>query len=179
MCAMPTTLAIISDTHLPRGNRALPRACVERLAAADLIIHAGDLTAAPVLAEIRRFGEVLAVAGNRDDPELTATLPETLELEIESSHIAVIHDSGAARGRTARLQRRFPQADLVIFGHSHIPWHVRDPTSGRQLFNPRQPDRQAPPAAVHHGLGGDRRPGHRARIDRARQLSALRNGRRG
>jgi putative phosphoesterase len=134
-----STIAIISDTHLPRGNRELPAACVERLQAADLIIHAGDLTTAGVLEQFRAFGEVAAVHGNVDDAAVRALLPDRLELTFGDLRVGVVHDAGAAKGRLQRLRRAFAETDVVIFGHSHIPLLERDPSGGFQIFNPGSP----------------------------------------
>jgi putative phosphoesterase len=140
-------LAIISDTHLPRGRRALPAACVERLRAADLVLHAGDLAAATVLDELEALGPpVAAVHGNADDAELRRRLPAQRVVEAGGARIAVLHDAGPAAGRLARLQRRFAGCDAVVFGHSHIPLHERDPATGFQIFNPGSPtDRRRQP----------------------------------
>jgi uncharacterized protein len=145
-------LAIISDTHLPRGSRALPAACVERLRAADLILHAGDLATADVLADLRALGPpVEAVYGNVDDGELLRLLPSARMVTAGGARIAMVHDGGPAHGRLARLQRRFPQTDAVVFGHSHIPLHERDPATGFQIFNPGSPtDRRRQPS---HTMG--------------------------
>jgi putative phosphoesterase len=134
-----STIAIISDTHLPRGERSLPAACVSRLQAADLIIHAGDLTAAGVLEQLRAFGEVAAVRGNVDGMAVQALLPGRRELALGDARLGIVHDAGAAKGRLERLRRSFPDADAVIFGHSHIPLLERDPASGFQIFNPGSP----------------------------------------
>jgi uncharacterized protein len=133
------TVAIISDTHLPRGYHRLPDACVSRLRAADLIIHAGDLSTVAVLEELRDHGEVLAVHGNVDDAVVRTLLPERVQRTLGDVRLAVVHDAGAATGRLPRLRRWFPDADAVIFGHSHIPLHERDPSSGVQIFNPGSP----------------------------------------
>jgi putative phosphoesterase len=136
---MVRTLAIISDTHLPRGNRRLPDACIARLRAADLIIHAGDLLTAALLVELAAYGVTQAVHGNRDDAEVCAQLPDRLDLNIGGVRLGVLHDAGAARGRARRLRRWFPDADAVIFGHSHTPLLERDPDTGLQIFNPGSP----------------------------------------
>jgi putative phosphoesterase len=133
------TIAIISDTHLPRGNRRLPAGCVSRLQAADLIIHAGDLTAASVLEQLRAFGEVAAVHGNVDSAAVQALLPLRLELAFGDARLGIVHDAGVAKGRLERLRRSFTEVDAVIFGHSHIPLHERHPSSGFQIFNPGSP----------------------------------------
>jgi putative phosphoesterase len=131
-------LAVISDTHMPRGTRRLPGACLERLDAADLILHAGDVMTAEVLAEVRRHGDVVAVRGNMDRGRLAAELPDELVLDAAGARIAMVHDAGPAGGRLARMRRRFPRADAVVFGHSHIPLHERA-ADGFQIFNPGSP----------------------------------------
>ena len=145
-------LAVISDTHLPRGARALPEACVERLRSADLVLHAGDLVTAVVLANLRALGRpVQAVHGNVDDHEVRRLLPPARMVAVAGARIAMVHDAGAVAGRLARLQRRFPDADAVIFGHSHIPLHERDHATGFQIFNPGSPtDRRRQPT---HTMG--------------------------
>ena len=151
---MSLLLAIISDTHLPRGSRALPAECVERLRAADLILHAGDLVAADVLADLRSIGPpVEAVQGNVDDVEVRAQLPAARLVVAGAARIAMVHDAGPAGGRLARLRARFASAgaDAVVFGHSHIPLHERDPATGFQIFNPGSPtDRRRQPT---HTMG--------------------------
>jgi putative phosphoesterase len=145
-------LAIVSDTHLPRGGRALPDACVARLRAADLILHAGDFVAADVLADLRAIGPPIeAVHGNVDDPVLRRVLPSARMVKVGRARIAMLHDAGAADGRLARMQRRFPDAHAVVFGHSHIPLLERDPATGFQIFNPGSPtDRRRQPT---HTMG--------------------------
>jgi putative phosphoesterase len=143
-------LAVISDTHLPRGGRALPAACVEQLRAADAILHAGDLMELSVLAELEAIGPpVHAVRGNVDSAELQARLPLTRIVEIEGARIAMIHDSGPAGGRLARLERRFPEADAVVFGHSHVPLH--EERDGFAIFNPGSPTERR--RAPRHTMG--------------------------
>jgi len=143
-------LAVISDTHLPKGDRALPAACVERLRAADLILHAGDLAAPEVLDALERLGPVAAIHGNADGPEVRARLPASRIVEADGARIAMVHNGGPAAGRLARMRRRFPDADVVVFGHSHTPLHERD-ADGFQIFNPGSPtDRRRAP---HHTMG--------------------------
>jgi uncharacterized protein len=144
-------LAIISDTHLPRGSRRLPDACVARLRAADLILHAGDFSTVAVLRALEALGPPVAgVHGNVDTPELRALLPETRVVEAGEARIAMVHDAGPAKGRLERMRRRFPDADAVVFGHSHIPLHERAP-DGFQIFNPGSPtDRRRQP---RHTMG--------------------------
>jgi len=150
-------LAIVSDTHLPRGARTLPATCVERMRRADAILHAGDFMEASVLAELEELGPpVHAVRGNLDSAELQARLPLTRIVEAAGARIAMIHDAGPAAGRLARLRRRFPDADAAVFGHSHLPLHEEE--GGFAIFNPGSPtERRRSPhhtmgiAAVRHG----------------------------
>jgi putative phosphoesterase len=145
-------LAVISDTHLPRGSRALPEECLARLRAADLILHAGDFMTANVLADLRTLGPpVEAVQGNVDDYELRAQLPTARMVVAGGARIAMLHDAGPAEGRLGRMRARFPDADAVVFGHSHIPLHERDEATGFQIFNPGSPtDRRRQP---NHTMG--------------------------
>jgi putative phosphoesterase len=145
-------LAVISDTHMPHGARVLPEACIEHLRSADLILHAGDLVSAEMLADLRALGRpVEAVHGNVDDHEVRRLLPSARMVAVAGARIAMVHDAGAADGRLARLQRRFPDVGAVIFGHSHIPLLERDPATGFQIFNPGSPtDRRRQPT---HSMG--------------------------
>jgi uncharacterized protein len=132
-------LAVISDTHLPRGNRRLPDACVERLRAADAILHAGDLMEASVLRELQALGPpVHVVRGNVDSAELQAQLPAARIVNAAGARIAMLHDAGPAAGRLVRMRNRFPDAHAVVFGHSHIPLHETG-ADGFQIFNPGSP----------------------------------------
>jgi uncharacterized protein len=144
-------LAIISDTHLPRGSRALPAACAERLRGADAIVHAGDFVARSAYDELMALGRpVVAVHGNVDSAELRELLPAERVLDAGGARIALIHDAGPARGRLERMRRRFPDCDAVVFGHSHIPLH-ETAGDGFQIFNPGSPtDRRRQPA---HTMG--------------------------
>jgi uncharacterized protein len=138
-------LALVGDTHLPRGRRRLPAECVERIAGADLVIHTGDFSTVAAYEEIAAIGpELVAVHGNVDEPALRERLPEHTEVEVAGARIGVIHDAGQRRGRLARMRRAFPEADAVIFGHSHMPLLESD--SGFQIFNPGSPTerRRAP-----------------------------------
>jgi uncharacterized protein len=131
-------IAIIADTHLPRGQRRLPKRCLEHLRSAELILHAGDLSTVALLDELSALGPpVVAVHGNVDEPALVERLPVQLEVEIDNVRVALTHDAGPARGRLSRLRRRFPRADAVVFGHSHVP--LLEATDGFQIFNPGSP----------------------------------------
>ncbi len=143
-------LAIISDTHLPRGGRALPPACVEHLRAADLILHAGDFMELCVLEDLEALGPtVCAVRGNVDSAGLQARLPLTRIVTAGDVKIAMVHDAGPADRRLDRLRRRFPDANAVVFGHSHMPLLERD--AGFTIFNPGSPTERR--RAPHHTMG--------------------------
>ena len=145
-------VAVISDTHMPRGARRLPDAFVERIGAADLLLHAGDFTTVEVLRELERIGPPLVgVHGNVDTAELRRLLPAERVVRVEDARIAMVHDAGAAAGRLERMRARFGDvADAVVFGHSHLPLHERA-EDGFQIFNPGSPtDRRRAPA---HTMG--------------------------
>ncbi|HEV2075322.1 MAG TPA: metallophosphoesterase family protein [Thermoleophilaceae bacterium] len=150
-------IAVVADTHLPRGARRLPDACVERMAGADLILHAGDFLTTGVMGEIEALGPPLhAVRGNVDEPELRRRLPERLTVDAHGARIGLVHDAGERRGRLARMRRRFPGADAVVFGHSHMPLHERE--GSFQIFNPGSPTerRRAPAHSMGVAHAGDR-----------------------
>jgi putative phosphoesterase len=152
-------IAIISDTHLPRGHRRLPGACVQRLGSADLILHAGDLSRVAVLEALSDLGPpVQAVYGNVDEPALRDRLPAALELDLAGVTVAMTHDAGPAGGRLERLRRRFPSAAAVVFGHSHLPLHETS-ADGFQIFNPGSPTerRRAPGHTMGVARVGDGR----------------------
>ena len=143
-------IAVISDTHMPKGGRRLPERCLELIAAADAVVHAGDLSTAAVLGEIETIGPPLhAVHGNVDDAELRRSLPEALEIELGGQAIAVLHDAGPAKGRLERLRLRFPGTAAAIFGHSHLPLH--EEADGFQIFNPGSPTERR--RAPRHSMG--------------------------
>ena len=135
-------VVLLSDTHAPRFWKGLPPAVAEHLAGADLILHAGDVCVPSVLDELAAFAPVRVVQGNNDGPEVAAWgATETLELELEGLHVAMTHDAGPKQGRPARLHRRFPEARLVVFGHSHIPLDESATFDGRavRIVNPGSP----------------------------------------
>jgi hypothetical protein len=143
-------LAVIADTHMPRGSRRLPDACLPLLDSADLILHAGDLCTAGVLRELEAHAPVAAVRGNMDDAELQRTLPETRIVSVEGARIAMVHDAGPTHRRLPRLRTRFPDADAVVFGHSHLPLLERG-DDGFQAFNPGSPTERR--RAPRHTMG--------------------------
>jgi putative phosphoesterase len=143
-------LAIISDTHLPRGAREIPEACLRRCREADVILHAGDLIDVPVLELLRSLGPPLhAICGNVDSAAVRRLLPPRLVVELGGVRIGMIHIPGPAAGRLDALRAAFPRCDAVIFGHTHMPEHAaRD---GFQIFNPGSPtERRRAPA---HTMG--------------------------
>jgi uncharacterized protein len=143
-------IVALSDTHAPRRWRSCPPRVAAHLRGADLILHAGDVCTAGVLDELSAFAPVRAVLGNNDGPDVAAWgAPETVQLDLDGLQLAMIHDSGQAAGRIARMRRRFPGAGLVVFGHSHIP--LDQSADGLRIFNPGSPtDRRRQP----HGTIG-------------------------
>lgn len=139
-------VAVIADTHLPRGLRRLPESCVARLRRADLILHAGDLVELSVLEELRALGPpVHAVHGNVDEPAVRAALPAELVVEAGEARIGVTHVPGPAAGREARLAARFTGCDAVVYGHTHRPQVER--VGGVWILNPGSPtERRRAPA---------------------------------
>jgi uncharacterized protein len=143
-------IAVISDTHMPRGARRLPLGCMRAIEGSDLLLHAGDFASEEVFDELAGIGPPLrAVHGNVDSPQLQTRLPEELSLKLEGVVLAILHDAGPARGRLRRMRLRFPDADAVIFGHSHIPLHER--SEGFQIFNPGSPTERR--RAPEHTMG--------------------------
>jgi putative phosphoesterase len=144
-----TKALVLSDTHVPQRARALPDAVWREIDEAELVIHAGDWNGLPLFEEVSaRAADLLAVYGNNDGPELRSRLPEIAERTIDGVRVAVVHDSGEAAGREARCDARFPDADLLVFGHSHIPWDTTTPR-GLRLLNPGSPtDRRGQPRAT-------------------------------
>ena len=140
-------IAVIADTHMPRGGRRLPDGCVERIQAADLLLHAGDFSTLEVLRDLEAIGPpVVGVHGNVDNADLRRLLPEERVVAAAGARIAVVHDAGARSGRLERMRRRFgDRADVVVFGHSHLPLHEEAP-DGFQILNPGSPTerRRAP-----------------------------------
>jgi putative phosphoesterase len=138
-------VAVISDTHMPRGSRSLPEACVERLRRADLILHGGDLLSLGFLEELRSFGPpVEAVHGNADEPALQELLPRELVVTAGAVKLGMVHNGGPAAGRPQRLAARFPDCAAVVYGHSHVPELVQAGTTW--ILNPGSPTerRRAP-----------------------------------
>ena len=143
-------VVVLADTHITgSGADRLPPAAWKLLRSADAILHVGDVVGATFLEELRALAPVHAVLGN-NDRTLVGVLPEQVELELEGVQVAMIHDSGTRRGREQRLHTRFPRADLVVFGHSHIPWDAPG-IDGQHLFNPGSATQRR--AQPHRTLG--------------------------
>ncbi len=142
---MATRLLLVADTHVPKRARTLPDAVRHAASEVDLIIHAGDWVTEAVLDELLALGPVLGVWGNNDGPDLRARLPEIARAEVEGVRVAVVHETGASAGREKRMDAAFGDTDLLVFGHSHIPWDTTTP-AGMRLLNPGSPtDRRRQP----------------------------------
>lgn len=142
----PVVVAALGDTHLPRGSRTLPDACVRRLRAADLILHTGDHSSIASLDELHGLGPpVHAVHGNADEPALREQLPAELRVEVEGVWIGITHVPGPRAGREDRLTTRFSGCDVVLYGHTHVPEVTRH--GGVWILNPGSPtERRSSPA---------------------------------
>ncbi len=143
---MPVSLVVMADTHLPKRARDLSRALWAAVDAADLVVHAGDWVDVVLLDALeQRSRRLLAVHGNNDHGPLRERLPEVARAEVGGIRLAVVHETGDRRGREARCAARFPDTDLLVFGHSHIPWDTTADT-GLRLVNPGSPtDRRRQP----------------------------------
>lgn len=143
-------LLIISDTHLPVRAKNLPAQVWREVDAADIVFHAGDWVSPRLLDDLEsRARRLVGVYGNNDGPELRERLPEIARVTLDGLRIAVIHETGDKSGRELRADRAFPDTDLLIFGHSHIPWDTTSP-GGLRLLNPGSPtDRRRQPACTY------------------------------
>ena len=143
-------LVIIADTHVPRRARDLPEPVWRAIDRADVVVHAGDWVDVALLdAILARSTRLVGVHGNNDPPTLRARLPEVARVELDGVRLAVVHETGPAAGRERRCAARFPDQDVVVFGHSHIPWDSQAP-EGPRLLNPGSPtDRRRQPYATY------------------------------
>lgn len=143
-------LLLMSDTHLPTRARELPPRLMAELPLADVVVHAGDWVDTATLDLLEeRARRLVAVHGNNDGPELRARLPEVARAELDGLRLGVVHETGAARGREPRCAERFPDLDVLVFGHSHIPWDTTTGT-GLRLLNPGSPtDRRRQPHCTY------------------------------
>jgi putative phosphoesterase len=147
---MTTRILMLSDTHVPQRARMLPPAVWTVVDEADLVIHAGDWNALPLLDEIEaRASRLLAVRGNNDGPEFADRLPEVASASVDGIRFSVIHDTGQRERREQRMAEAFPETDVLVFGHSHIPWDTVGP-HGMRLLNPGSPtDRRRQPHGTY------------------------------
>jgi putative phosphoesterase len=143
-------LLLLADTHLPRRVQRLPAQVWREVDDADVVVHAGDWTTVPLLDELQtRSRLLLACWGNNDGAPLRARLPEVARAEVEGVRIAVVHETGAATGRERRAELAHPDVDVLVFGHSHIPWDTTTP-AGLRLLNPGSPtDRRRQPVCTY------------------------------
>ena len=144
------SLLLLADTHVPRRARDLPDQVWAAVDEADVVVHAGDWVSVAMLDALeRRARRLVGCYGNNDGPELRARLPEIARAELAGVRLAVVHETGPAQGRELRCQVAFPDVDLLVFGHSHIPWDTTTP-SGLRLLNPGSPtDRRQQPTATY------------------------------
>ncbi len=143
-------LLLLSDTHLPKRAKALPPQLLDDLPRADVVVHAGDWVDTATLDLLEaRAQRLIGVYGNNDGPELRARLPEVAYAELDGVRLGVVHETGPAQGRERRCAERFPELDVLVFGHSHIPWDSL--ADGRlRLLNPGSPtDRRRQPYCTY------------------------------
>jgi putative phosphoesterase len=143
-------LLLLADTHLPRRARDLPPVVWDAVAAADVVLHAGDWVDVRLLDELEaRARRVIGCWGNNDGADLRARLPEVARATVEGVRLAVVHETGQAAGREARCAASYPDVDVLVFGHSHIPWDTTAP-GGLRLLNPGSPtDRRRQPTGTY------------------------------
>jgi len=151
-----TSLLMLADTHVPKRARELPAEVWDAVDRADVVVHAGDWVSAELLDQLSDRARVLhGVYGNNDGAELRARLPEIARWEVEGLRFAAIHETGAAAGRERRMDELFPDADVLVFGHSHIPWDTTTP-GGLRLLNPGSPtDRRRQPYCSYQWMRVD------------------------
>ena len=141
-------MLVLADTHLPVRARQLPERVRRAAEAADLLVHAGDWVDASVLDDLQQYGPVIGVWGNNDGDDLRSRLPEVARFSEESVRFAVVHETGQSQGREARMDAAYPDTDVLIFGHSHIPWDSTT-SRGMRLLNPGSPtDRRRQPVGT-------------------------------
>jgi putative phosphoesterase len=150
---MPTRLLLISDTHVPARARRLPEQVLAAVDQADIVLHAGDWVTVDLLDALEsRARELIGVWGNNDGADLRARLPEVARTTVDGIRIAMVHETGSAAGREVRSDAAYPDTDVLVFGHSHIPWDTVSPR-GMRLLNPGSPtDRRRQPAPTFQWL---------------------------
>jgi uncharacterized protein len=143
-------LLLLADTHVPRRARDLPAQVWAEVDAADVVVHAGDWVDVELLDAIeQRADRLVGVYGNNDGADLRARLSEVASVDLGGVRLAVVHETGGREGRERRCAQRFPEADVLVFGHSHIPWDTTA-TGGLRLLNPGSPtDRRRQPVATY------------------------------
>ncbi|GGF10604.1 metallophosphoesterase family protein [Subtercola lobariae] len=143
-------LLLMADTHVPKRARALPDEVWRAVDEADVVIHAGDWVDAATLDALEsRAARLVGVVGNNDGAELRVRLPEVARLTLDGLRFAVVHETGAASGRERRADEAFPGIDVLVFGHSHIPWNTLTP-AGTRMLNPGSPtDRRRQPHGTY------------------------------
>lgn len=143
-------LLLVADTHVPRRARDLPTQVWDEVAQADVVFHAGDWVTPELLDRLAaKASRLVACWGNNDGPGLRSRLPERADVLLEGLRFTVVHETGAAAGRDARMSRCYPDTDVLVFGHSHIPWDTTTST-GLRLLNPGSPtDRRRQPACTY------------------------------
>jgi putative phosphoesterase len=143
-------LLIMADTHVPKRAKDLPAVLWDEVDRADVVLHAGDWVDVALLDRLEsRSARLVAVYGNNDGPELRARLPEVARAELAGVRFAVVHETGGRQGRETRCAATYPDADVLVFGHSHIPWDTTAAT-GLRLLNPGSPtDRRAQPHCTY------------------------------
>lgn len=147
---MPLNLLLVADTHVPKRARFLPEQVWDAVESADVVFHAGDWVTAELLDQFeQRSRSLVGVYGNNDGPGLRRRLPETAAVTLEGVRFAMVHETGQAKGREARCEAQYPDADVLVFGHSHIPWDTVSP-GGLRLLNPGSPtDRRRQPNCTY------------------------------
>jgi uncharacterized protein len=143
-------LLIVADTHVPKRARDMPAAVWDEVARADVVLHAGDWVEPSLLDELEeRSQRLVACWGNNDGDELRRRLPERADVTLGGVRFTVVHETGASGGRDARMARLYPDTDVLVFGHSHIPWDTTAET-GLRLLNPGSPtDRRRQPFCTY------------------------------
>jgi putative phosphoesterase len=142
-------LLIIADTHVPKRAKDMPAQVWSAVDEADVVLHAGDWVHADLLDDLEQRARVVGVAGNNDGPDLHDRLPEVARVELDGVRWAVVHETGPAKGREERCAREYPDVDVLVFGHSHIPWDTTAP-GGLRLLNPGSPtDRRRQPVCTY------------------------------
>lgn len=145
-----TRLLLLADTHVPKRARDLPAPVWQAVDRADVVLHAGDWIDVATLDRLgERAARLVGVWGNNDGPELRSRLPEVARETIDGLRFGMVHETGAAAGREARMDETFPGLDVLVFGHSHIPWDSTTPR-GMRLLNPGSPtDRRRQPYCTY------------------------------